>query len=199
MKDIKTYIDESIFSGDKDVVKSAEDTLQQEAIDELCKYIYDYKRISKYLDIKLGPKGYEITNISNVPCVLAELPDRGLKYKISKFYGGSLHLNSIESTDLTTVFAPDCELNGSLTISWCGYLNSLKGCPKKVVRFDCSFNKILNSIEGAPQECKVFRWVDNGVYADVSQTLKKPKKGMEPTGENIRKYLKSKTTHIELT
>ena len=55
MKDIKTYIDESIFSGSKDVVKSTEDTLQQEAVDELCKYIYDYKRISKYLDIKLGP------------------------------------------------------------------------------------------------------------------------------------------------
>ena len=199
MKDIKTYIDESIFSGSKDVVKSTEDTLQQEAVDELCKYIYDYKRISKYLDIKLGPKGYEITNISNLPCVLSELPDLGLKYKISKFYGGSLYLNSIESTDLTTVFTPDCEFNGSLGISWCGYLNSLKGCPKKVVVFDCSFNKILNSIEGAPQECKVFRWVDNGVYADVSHASKKPKKSMEPTEENIRKYLKSKTAHIELT
>ena len=43
MKDIKTYIDESIFGGSKDVVKSTEDTLQQEAVDELFQYVFPMK------------------------------------------------------------------------------------------------------------------------------------------------------------
>ena len=205
MKGVKEYIDESIFGGG-DIIRNTEDALKQEVIDELCKYIYDYKRISRYLDINLGPKGYEIiTNIGNSPyveaqsCVLSDLPERGLKYKISKFCGGLLYLNSIECTDLTAVFTPDCEFDGSLVISWCGFLTSLDGCPKKVNKFDCSVNKSLISIEGAPRECKFFRWANNGIARYVNGfSAKKPKKGMEPTEENIRKYLKSKTAHIEL-
>ena len=203
MKEIKEYIDESIFGGG-DIIKNTEDALKQEVIDELGKYIYDYKRISRYFDINLGPKGYEITNNGSSPyvsaqsCVLTELPDKGLKYKISKFRGGLLYLNSIECTDLTAVFTPDCEFDGGLVISWCGFLTSLDGCPKKVDKFDCSFNKGLISIEGAPRECKFFRWANNGIYVK-GYSAKKPKKDMEPTEKNIRKYLKSKTAHIELT
>ena len=197
MRDIKEYIDESIFGGNVDIVKNTENVLKQEAIDELAKYIYGYdtlKRLGVQLD--LDSKGYVITCPPNVNGAVIKLPEKGLKYKISKFVGDKdnyLELRSLECTDLTAVFTPDCEFEGNLSINLCNYLTSLEGCPKKVKNFDCSVNQNLNSIEGAPRECKKFGWGDNGV-----NNKKMPKYDMIPTKENIRKYLKSKSAVIDL-
>jgi len=193
MKDIKTYIDESIFGGSKDVVKSTEDTLQQEAIDELLQYAFPSKSIKSWMRIELGADGYEINCTNPYILNISGIPAEGLKYKISKFTGKRLNLVSLGGSDLTKIFTPDCEFNGNLSISWCNYLTSLEGCPKKVNNFECSINQNLNSIEGAPRECKIFIWGDNG-----ANNKKMPKYDMIPTEENIRRYLKSKYTAIDL-
>lgn len=193
MKDIKTYIDESIFSGSKDVVKSTEDVLKQEAVDELLQYAFPAKSAKSLMRVELGTEGYEINCTNPYILNISGIPAEGLKYKISKFTGKKLNLVSLGGSDLTKIFTPDCEFNGNLSISWSNYLTSLEGCPEKVNNFECSINPNLNSIEGAPRECKTFSWGDNG-----KGSKEKPKKGTEPTKENIRKYLKSKSTVIDL-
>lgn len=198
MKDIKGYIDESLFSGNVDIVKNAENMLKQEAIDELAKYIYAYRELKRLgIQLDLDSKGYVITCPSNMNKVtVTHLPEKGLKYKISKFVGDKskyLDLNLLDCADLTAVFTPDCEFDGNLSIHSCPYLTSLEGCPKNVRTFDCYYNRLLNSIEGAPRECKFFHWTHNG-----KGSKEKPKKDMEPTIENVQKYLKSKNVIINI-
>jgi hypothetical protein len=198
MKDIKEYIDESIFSGNVDIVKNTENVLKQEAIDELAKYIYQYRELKRLgVRLDLDSKGYVITCPSNVSGVsIFKFPEKGLKYKISQFVGDKarcLDLRSSGCVDLTTVFTPDCEFDSRLSINCCDCLTSLEGCPKKVRVFECQHNRLLNSIEGAPRECKFFYWAYNGRHSK-----EKPKKDMEPTIENVQKYLKSKSVIINI-
>jgi hypothetical protein len=201
MIDIQTYIEESLFSGQsvKSTAKKVEADIEKEAIEKLRKYCYvgdneEYGEawdVFKDGDVKLGPKGYEITTNSGArgaymvdPSYLMlcyNIDEKSLDYKIAKFEG-TLILGSSETKNLTWLFTPDCEFEGRLVIEWNEFLTSLKGCPKKVDCFECVYNDKLNSLQGAPQWCNEFTWSDNG-KGDITE-------------KDIRKYLKSR--HVEI-
>ena len=193
MLTIKSYIDESLFTGhDSDsLAKKVGDAIEKEAIEKFEKCCYSKKNSSNDYQIHLGPKGYEITTNSGARGVYMVDPsyimlcnnidEKSLDHKIAKFEG-TLILNSSEAKDLTWLFTPDCEFHGRLVIEWNDYLTSLKGCPKRVQCFECKNNDKLNTLQGAPQWCDEFTWECNG--------------NDKITREDITKYLKSR--HVEI-
>ena len=202
MIDIQTYIEESLFAknDDKTIATRAEAALEKEAIEKLRKYCYvdDNEEYGKAWDVfkdgnvKLGPKGYEITTNNGARGAYTVDPsyimlcdninEKSLDYKIAKFEG-TLILNSSEAKNLTWLFTPDCEFKGRLVIEWNDYLTSLKGCPKRVQCFECRNNEKLKSLIGAPQYCYEFTWEYNG--------------DDKITSEDVKKYLKSHG-HVEI-
>lgn len=202
MLTIKSYIDESLFTkkDDKTIATKAEAALEKEAIEKLRKYCYmddegEYGETWDVFtdgDVKLGPKGYEITTNSgfrgqymvdpSYMMLCNNIDENSLDHKIS-YFKGTLILNSSEAKNLTWLFTPDCEFRGRLVIEWNDYLTSLKGCPKRVQCFECKNNEKLKSLIGAPQYCYEFTWECNG--------------NDKITSEDVKKYLKSHG-HVEI-
>jgi hypothetical protein len=187
MLTIKSYIDESLFTGhDSDsLAKKVGDAIEKEAIEKFEKCCYSKKNSSNDYQIHLGPKGYEIT-VNKGSIVIFNADKKSLDYKISKFQG-TLTVNSCESKDLTWLFTDDCDFDGNLIVEWNDYLTSLKGCPESVDVFKCIYNPELKSLAGAPKQCKMFVWYDNGDEI-------KPAKKIQI--EDIKKYLKTKNADI---
>lgn len=197
MKDIKTYIDESLFArqDDDSIAKKTEAAIEKEAIKKFKECCID-SNFDEY-QIHLGPKGYEITgpDTQDLPygrsscIILYRIDEKSLNYKISKFQG-VLIINACEAKSMDWLFTDDCDFRGVLIVEWNGYLTSLRGCPESVAAFKCVFNHNLKSLDGAPKQCKKFVWFDNG---DVRWKLVK-----KIQIKDIKKYLKTKNADISV-
>jgi len=199
MKDIKTYIDESLFAGrdDDSIAKKTEAVIEEEAIKKFKECCID-SNFDIY-QMHLGPKGYEIIgpDIQDFPLhgrssciILYKIYKKSLDYKISKFQG-VLIINACEAKSMDWLFTDDCDFQGVLIVEWNDHLTSLRGCPESVAAFKCVFNHNLKSLDGAPKQCKKFVWIDNG---DVRW---KPVKKIQI--EDVKKYLKTKNANIFIT
>ena len=66
--------------------------------------------------------------------------------------------------DLTGLFTPDAEFSGSLCISQCDNITSLKGLPKNIdanTKYEIWYNRNLDDMEGLPKNVWSIVWKDN--------------------------------------
>lgn len=100
------------------------------------------------------------------------------QFNISKVVG-DIVISNCKVKNLKGLFADDCEIDGQLSIHECDRLTSLEGLPKKVTSFDCTENKSLKDIKGAP------------MYDDNGGTFVFQENGKLYGEKDIKEYLKN--------
>jgi hypothetical protein len=180
MKDLKPYIDESLFSGDNDednIAKSTEDNLKIEnlykLIDKRTSSMSSSPKELENLNIELkddlvyistkssGPvnntmfqlKTNRATNVRDIyPLNIKGLDTGRSRYPFFIVISDNFVKSAKEvfSNDFTETTSNPSGSNLSLWFMNCPHLKSLEGCPKIVRSFSLLFNHDLKSFEGMP-------------------------------------------------
>lgn len=169
MKDLKPYIDESLFAnGVPDVAK----TENQLALDAFYTYALDdwdkplkNSGLNNKIKTEVKSDGLYITFDSSIysRCIIIKNIDKSASLNI-KHFSGNLVIRHNDIKDLKNIFAPNCEFRGQLWIEDCD-IKDLEGAPAKILRrkilrrksrlydiglyiFQC---KELKSLKGLPE------------------------------------------------
>lgn len=168
MKDLKPYIDESLFANEVPDVAKTENQL---ALDVFYKYARDdwdkplkNSELNNKIKTEVKSDGLYITFDSSISgsisdrCIIIKNIDKSASLNI-KYFSGNLVIRHNDIKDLKNIFAPNCEFRGQLWIQDCD-IKDLEGAPAKILHrkhsrryvglyiFQC---KELKSLKGLPE------------------------------------------------
>lgn len=164
MKDLKPYIDESLFANEVPDVAKTENQLALEAFYKCARDDWDEplknSRLLNKIKIEVKSDGLYITFDSSISdrYIIIKIIDKSAFLNI-KYFSGSLAIRHSDIKDLKNIFAPNCEFRGQLWIQDCD-IKDLEGAPAKILHkkhsrsyfglhlFQC---KELKSLKGLPE------------------------------------------------
>ena len=220
MKDLKPYIDESLFStqGDSEGAASVEDEIKQEKISKWLEdcgikrtdekvIVRDNQTHIIYKNEDLLKFGFHEINTKNMKTNLYPLNIRSISLLSSP--NGRLnhlasHLNFTISDNyiqkISDLFHKDFELNGigsiSLNINQCLKLKDLQGCPQKVDYLYILNTPKLSSLDGMPSRIDTrFEFEIDTLYytIDVFYSPNRAKKMAQTYKERLKTLHDQKT------
>ena len=204
MIDLKSKIDESLFGGKDDevIVKNAEKQAKLDRLRKLCVGSRESKALFDAGEkaIRVTDSGIEIdTTWRGDDLDGLYITTQDTKFKdvgISKFFGQLTIIGCNKIKDLTGLFTPDAEFSGSLCISQCGNITSLKGLPKNIdanTKYEIWYNRNLDDMEGLPKNVWSVVWKNNKNCISIGSSNIKYRANLDydmKQCERLRKHLK---------